>query len=808
MRILKFGGSSVASPVRIRRVCDILESYYQDNIEFGVVFSALGGVTDQLLMLCDQAKEGDKKYKETFNAIKERHYSVCRELLEGDVLEGALSELQENHENFSDLIHGIYLVRELSPRMKDHVVSFGERNAAYIISCVLNKMRVPAAYLDARKVVKTDDSFGRAKVELSVTNKLISEYFKSAKGIQVITGFIGSTMEGITSTLGRGGSDFTAAIFGAALTVERIEIWTDVSGVLTANPKKVPTAKPIKRMTYGEAMEMSHFGAKVIYPPTIVPALTGGIPVVIKNTFEPDHPGTLIDSEGNGKDQFVKGISSIEQIALVTVSGLGMVGVPGIAGRLFSALAKDDINIILITQASSEQSITFAINMNDAQRATTVIKAEFEREIMRNEIDQVLVEEDVCIVAVIGDNMKQKSGLAQKIFSAFGRSKVNIIAIAQGSSERNVSIVVREKDESRALNALHYTFFEDKPMKLFVAGVGNVGAALLDQIAGLRTQERKKLAIHGLSNSKRMVLSHFGLSYNGWREELDNNGEDLNPKKLVEFILSQKKAAFIDNTASDSYVRYYPDLLRAGISICTPNKVALSSVYDKYKNLKELAQESGAHLGFETNVGAGLPVISTLRSLINSGDEILKIEGVLSGTLSFLWNHFDGSKPFSAILKEAHDMGYTEPDPREDLRGNDVKRKLVILARESGEEIEMQDISIDPIVEDSIFQAESISAFYEKLKSADTELTSRVEKVQANNKKLRYLASWEKGNAKIGFKEVDADDPFFSLKGSDNMIVITSRRYDKNPLIIWGPGAGAEVTAAGVLADIQSAIPT
>ena len=808
MRVLKFGGSSVAKTERIKQVVSILESYYQSNIDFAVVFSAFGGMTDTLLKMCQQAVEADKAYLHTFDEIKERHFSAAKELLTGDNLHEAIKALEDNHKSLSDLVNGIFLVRELSPRMKDHVVSFGERNSAYIVSCFLNERRVPAAYLDARKLIVTDDHFGRAAVQFEITNNNIREHFNGVRKIQVITGFIGSTLDGITSTLGRGGSDYTAAIFGSALDAENIEIWTDVSGVLTANPKKVPRSKPIERMTYGEAMEMSHFGAKVIYPPTIVPALNKSVPIRIKNTFEPEHPGTLIDGEGNGKGQFVKGISSIDGIALVTVSGLGMVGVPGIAGRLFSALARKGVNIILITQASSEQSITFSVAIVDAEKARKTIEEEFSREISREEINEVKIEDNVSIVAVIGDNMKQKSGLAHKIFESLGRGKVNIIAIAQGSSERNVSIVVSKQEEDRALNALHYAFFEDKPAKLFVAGIGNVGNALLDQVGSLKAENRKKLAIHGVSNSKKMLLSHFSLPYNAWREELESNGEAMSVEGFVDFLIAQKKAIFVDNTASDHYVSHYPRLLEAGVSICTPNKVALSSVYDKYKKLKELALQKGAHLGFETNVGAGLPVISTLRSLINSGDEIVRIEGVLSGTLSFLWNNFDGGRPFSAILKEAQDKGYTEPDPREDLMGNDVKRKLVILAREAGEHIEMNQIEVESMVESSVFDAESVDQFYEQLKRYDPELNEKIKAVQNSGKKLRYLASWEKGRATLGFKEVDSNDPFYSLKGSDNMIVITSKRYATNPLIVWGPGAGAEVTAAGVLVDIWEAYRT
>lgn len=810
MKVLKFGGSSVAKPDRIKGVVNILKSYYVRGDQFTVVFSAFGGVTDTLIQMSEKAAEGDDGYLEMFEEFSQRHLEAARTLLGQEHLQQVIPHLDNNHEVLRNLLYGIFLVREASRRTMDYVLSFGERNSAYIISFALKEQGINANYLDARKVVKTDKSFGSAKVDFNRTYQNIRDHYKEHPEIQVVTGFIASAKGGLTTTLGRGGSDYTASLIAAGLNAKVIEIWTDVDGVLTADPRKVKKAFTIPTMTYAEAMEMSHFGAKVIYPPTLQPALQKGIPLYIKNTFNPDFSGTLISDKQDLQGAAVKGISSIGDVALLTLSGSGLFGVPGIAARLFNSLAQAEINVILITQGSSEHAISFAIQPRWANKAKQIVSKAFEYEMQMGIVNQIKVEEDLSVVAIIGENMRYRPGIAGRLFQALGKNGINTTAIAQGSSELNISVVINKNNETKALNALHESFFlsDTKELHLFMVGVGLIGGTLLNQIKQqaeyLKSSRSLEIKVVGLSNTKTMLFQEGGIDLASWKEDLKASpmSADLSTfvEKMKNFNLTN--TIFVDNTADDKIADFYEGILDTSISISTPNKVATSSSYLQYQRLKRIAHKRDVQFMYETNVGAGLPVISTLRDLIISGDRIIKIEGVLSGSLSFIFNSFKEGVSFSEIVKEAGEKGYTEPDPRIDLNGVDVRRKLLILARESGMSLESDEIEIENILPEACRVAPTVEAFFEELEKADPYFEEMIKAATESQKRLRMIAKLEDGKAEIGLQEVDQDHPFYSLSGSDNMIVFTTERYKERPLVVRGPGAGAEVTAAGVFAEI------
>ncbi len=810
MKVLKFGGSSVATATRIRRVLQILKNYYTDGTHFTVVFSAFGGITDMLIRMSKLAEKGDETWVTTFEALRARHFETAQELIDESIRAEIWPQLTHSHEVLRNLLHGIFLVREASPRTMDYVLSFGERTAAFIITHALRTEGIPAAYLDARKVIKTDKHFGAARVLTELTYPLIREHYATQPEIQVVTGFIGSTKGGLTTTLGRGGSDYTAALLAAGLEAELIEIWTDVDGVLTADPRKVKKAFTIPALTYAEAMEMSHFGAKVIYPPTIQPALAKQIPILIKNTFNPEFAGTRIAQDVPPSSRAVKGISSISHISLLTLSGSGMVGVPGTAARLFQALAQANINVILITQGSSEQSISFAVQPADARKARRRVEKEFAFEIEKGRIEGVRLEEDLAVVAIIGENMRYRPGIAGRLFQALGKNGINAVAIAQGSSERNISVVIAREDESKALNALHEAFFlsDTKELHLFLVGVGLIGSTLIRQIQQQATYLREKngleIKITGLANSRKMIFDPEGIAPQSWKERLEKEGTPMHMARFVEQMkaLNLSNSIFVDNTASEKVASFYENILDASISISTPNKIATSSSYLQYHRLKQIAARRGVLFLYETNVGAGLPVISTLSDLINSGDRILKIEGVLSGSLSFIFNNFNKDTRFSQIVREAKKRGYTEPDPRIDLNGIDVRRKIVILARETGLPLEQKDVEIEAILPEEVRNAPDVASFFEALEAADGHFEQMRQAAEAQGKVLRFAAVLEGGKAHIRLMQVGRAHPFYHLSGSDNMIVFTTERYRERPLVVRGPGAGAEVTAAGVFAEI------
>ena len=811
MKVLKFGGSSVAQPERIDQVISILtEKYLKQNISITVVFSAFGGVTDQLLEMASLAAKGDDSYKLLFEQFHTRHIHAIGTLINNDQRKLEVIEfVKQNHKVLKNLLYGIFLVREASERTMDYVLSFGERNSAYIISETMIDRGFEASYLDARKIIKTNKHFGAATVDIALSYKSIKAYYENNSGVQIVTGFIGSAKGGLTTTLGRGGSDYTASLLAAALQADVVEIWTDVDGVLTADPRKVSNAFTIPELTYEEAMEMAHFGAKVIYPPTLQPVLRDQIPVVIKNTFNPDFPGTYISHEESKDQRSVKGISSINKISLLTLQGSGLFGVPGIAGRLFSTLSQANINIILITQGSSEHSISFAIAPKDAYHAKANIDQAFEQEILAGTIAPIKLEESLSVVAVIGNKMRYQPGVAGRLFSALGKNGINAVAIAQGSSELNISVVINAVDEAKALNALHEAYFlsSRKVMNLFIVGVGLIGGTLLKQLRDQHVKLKENVDIEfrvaGLANSKKMLFREKGINLDHWREELTIHGNSMD---MFEFIrqmktLNLRNSIFIDNTAMNNVVPHYLSILDYSISISTPNKAAAASRYDDYLQLKQTAAQHNVQFFYETNVGAGLPIISTIRDLINSGDKILKIEGVLSGSLSFIFNEVNKGMLFSSAVKLAKQKGFTEPDPRIDLSGNDVRRKILILAREIGLDINIEDIMVDNFIPKDYFERTTLASFMDGLTDIDQIISKESESLGVGEK-LCFSASAEQGHIKIGLEKISNEHPFATLSGSDNMVVITSARYKERPLVVRGPGAGAEVTAAGVFAEI------
>ena len=815
MMIIKFGGTSVGDARRIEGVFNIVTglSKNKGKGKLGVVVSAMTGVTDDLIKMSRIAASRDASYAEVFNRVRHRHHTLVKEL--GLIRDKKLNDfLEERFAFLHDTLHGVYLVGELSNRTLDFVSAHGELLSACVIAAYFRSRKMKAGFLDAREVIKTDDEFGSARVDFNLTNKNIRSYFRqSGNHVEIITGFISSNQQHETTTLGRGGSDYTAAIFGAALNADEIQIWTDVDGVLTADPRKVRKAFSVPVMTYREAMEMSHFGAKVIHPPTIVPALAKGIPLRIKNSFKPEHPGTLISTKSMDAGFLIKGISSIDDVSLITMEGSGMVGVTGISARVFGALSVAKINVILITQGSSEHTITFAVKPSDAVPARRAIEEAFALEIKSKLIEPVRVEEGLSVLAVIGENMKNTPGVSGRLFQALGKNGVSIVATAQGSSELNISTVIHKADLVKSLNAIHQAFFLSgtHSLSVFLVGVtGLIGKTLMKQIEShrqyLKSANALEINVVGIANSKKMYFDADGISLKKADELLHEHGEKVDPAKFTERMIAMNmpQSVFVDCTSSDAVTAQYAAILDHSISVVTPNKLANSGTYKQYRQLHDLAHFRNVRFLYETNVGAGLPVINTLNSLTASGDKILSIEAVLSGTLSFIFNTFKEGSSFAAIVKEARERGYTEPDPRVDLSGKDVARKLLILGRETGLSLEMKDISIDQLLPSNCVRAKTVNDFMKELEKADSYFEQMRSKAAAKGKKLRFIARLEKGKAAVVLKEVDENHPFYHLSGSDNIISFTTARYHDRPLVVKGPGAGAEVTAAGVFADIIS----
>ena len=801
MKVLKFGGTSVGSAENIKRVKEIVEKQTDDVI---VVVSALGGVTDKIVRAAQLASTGTTNFQTELTAIKNKHTEVIQTLFNGSgsieyIVEELLDELEQ-------ILTGITLVGELTVKTLDRITGIGERISSHIVAQFISG----AIRKDSAEFIQTDNNFGKATVDFVVTNQKIREEFAGFKGIAVVPGFISKNSKGEFTTLGRGGSDYTAAIIAAALEVESLEIWTDVDGFMTADPRVISKAYTIPELTYSEAMELSHFGAKVIYPPTILPVYQKGIPIQIKNTFKPESNGTHISQlVANGKERPIKGISSISNITLLTLQGLGMVGVTGISMRLFSALAKVNVNVILISQASSENSISVAIDEAALELAESAIRVEFEKEIASGQISKIEFESELSIVAIVGENMKHTTGIAGKLFSTMGKSGVNVIAIAQGASELNISWVVKSEELRKTLNVVHESFFlsENVELNVFLMGIGTVGGNLLDQI--MKQQERLlkeshlKMKLTGVANSRKMVFKREGIDISTFKDQLEKYGQKSGMREFIDEIKEMNiyNSVFVDCTASDEVAEYYKEILSSNISIVAANKVAASSAYENYAELKKMAKSKGIKFLFETNVGAGLPIINTLNDLVNSGDRILKIEAVLSGTLNFIFNTISNEIPLSQTIKMAKEEGYSEPDPRIDLSGVDVARKILILARESGYPVEMDDVKINRFIPDTFFEG-SLDDFWTNIAQLDDEFETQRKQLEKEHKKWRFVARFEKGKAEVGLQQVDAQHPFFDLEGSNNLVMYTTERYQEFPMLIKGYGAGASVTAAGVFADL------
>lgn len=809
MKILKFGGSSVSAPERIKSVIQIVRPLLEQQ-PLAVVFSAFGGVTDTLINMSQLALAGDLQYKLQLEQLEKRHLDAVRELIAVRRQSSFLAQVKFMINELEDILHGVFLVKECTPRTLDYVMSFGERLSAYIITEAFNDQGVPAEFLDARQVIRTDNHFGHAKVDFTTTNQLIAVHFKQRTALQVVTGFIGTSDSGETTTLGRSGSDYTAAILAGALQSSSLEIWTDVDGMMTADPRKVKKAFTVSEMTYEEAMELSHFGAKVIFPSTMRPAMANKIPIWIKNTFNPSFPGTKISSDANGKSLIIKGISSMKNITLLSVQGSGLLGVVGVSMRLFATLAREKINVILISQASSEHSICFAIESTSARQARSALEKEFQYEIQNGEMDPMLVEEHLAIVAIVGEKMKHNPGTSGRMFNALGRNGVNVSAIAQGSSELNISVVIRESDIGKALNVLHEAFFlsDRKILNLFLVGTGLIGQTLVrmiaDQFARLSSDNLLEVNLIAVANSKKMLFNEMGLPPVKCIDTMKNNGEPMSMEGFVQRILdlNLSNSVFVDCTSSQEVTEFYETILSANVSIVTPNKKANSGSLQKYRTLKAVAFKRGIKFLYETNVGAGLPVINTMNDLLLSGDKVVRIEAVLSGTLNFIFSSFVDSRPFSEVVKEAKEKGYTEPDPRDDLNGMDVARKVLILAREAGLPMEITDIEVENLVPEDCRKQSSLEDFFKSLSKHDAGFEELRKKSASKKEKLRYMAVLEGGKARIQLAGVGETHPFYSLAGSDNIILLTTERYHDRPMVIRGPGAGAEVTAAGVFADV------
>ncbi|WP_055437364.1 bifunctional aspartate kinase/homoserine dehydrogenase I [Lacinutrix algicola] len=811
MQVLKFGGTSVGSSKNINKVITILEDYSKKDKVICVV-SAVGGITDKLLKAGNLAKDNNKNYKTEYKSIKAKHIKVLEELIPQNNA-AIIKELDGKLKKLKNLLDGIFLINELSPQTSDRLVSFGELLSSFIIAETLKSRGVNAVRKNTQQLIVTNSNYTKAEVIFETTNNNIQEYFNEAtQDITLLPGFISKSYLGKTTTLGRGGSDYTAAIVAAALKTERLEIWTDVSGMYTTNPKLVKQAYPIERISYHEAMELSHFGAKVLYPPTVQPVLSLNIPIHIKNTLKPNEFGTIISNEGNTKSSTATGITNINDIALLTLQGNGMVGIPGFSKRLFETLSQEKINIILITQASSEHSICFGISKDDAIQAETAINLAFEHEISKHRIDPITVEQNLSIIALVGDNMKSHQGISGKMFSALGKNNINIRAIAQGASERNISAVIAEKDVEKALNTIHERFFGNniKQLNVFITGIGNVGEKLIDQIHQQSNYLKKNLKLDvrivGMANSKKMIFNAEGIDLNDWASKFHHADKSTLDGFLEKAkALNLRNSIFVDITANDAVSKMYEHYLRSSIAVVACNKIACSSTYSNYKLLQDLALKYNTPFFYETNVGAGLPIINTLNNLVSSGDKVTSIQAVLSGSLNFVFNNFSDKTNFHDTVKRAQFEGYTEPDPRIDLSGIDVARKILILARENGGAMEIESIENDSFLTKANLESDTVDDFYKTLKTEEAHFQKLYASAKAKNCQLKYVAEFKNGKAKVGLKEIPEGHPFYNLEGKDNIVMFYTERYPEQPLIVKGAGAGADVTASGLFADIIKA---
>lgn len=807
MKVLKFGGTSVGSVKSILSLKSIVEREAKHQ-EVVVVVSALGGITDKLLETSRQAYKGDESWKDNYKAIVDRHHSMIDTIITDTADREALfNKVDALFEQLQSLFYGVFLIHDLSHKTQDAIVSYGERLSSNIVATLIRG----AKWFDSRDFIKTHDQHGRRSLDSDLTNQLVRKAFAELPRISVMGGFIARDSEsGDITNLGRGGSDYTASIVAAALDAEVLEIWTDVDGFMTADPHVIKTAYTINELSYIEAMELCNFGAKVIYPPTIYPVCVHNIPIKVKNTFNPNGKGTIIKQKIDNDRKPIKGISSISGTTLITVTGLSMVGVVGVNRRIFTSLASNGISVFMVSQASSENSTSIGVRDVDAENAVSVLNEEFKAEIEDGRMFPMHAESGLATIAIVGENMKHAAGIAGKLFGTLGRSGISVIACAQGASETNISFVVEGKSLRKSLNVLHDSFFlsEYKVLNLFICGVGTVGGRLIDQIRNqyedLKQRSRLKLNVVGIASSHNAIFNRDGIDLANYKDEL-HNSEPSDAVKLRDNIIAMNifNSVFVDCTASKDIAALYQSFLENNISVVAANKIAASSDYESYLKLKKTAIARGVKFRFETNVGAGLPIIGTINDLRNSGDKILRIEAVLSGTLNFIFNEISGDVPFSETVRRAKEQGYSEPDPRIDLSGTDVIRKLVILTREAGYRVEQADVEKHLFVPDAFFKG-SVDDFWKRLPELDADFENRRKELEKEHKKWRFVATMDGGKTSVALKAVGPDHPFYNLEGSNNIVLLTTERYKEYPMLIQGYGAGAGVTAAGVFANIMS----
>jgi aspartokinase/homoserine dehydrogenase 1 len=803
---MKFGGSAVGSADSILKVKKIVEAEKDPVI---VVVSAMGGITDQLLNTSRLAAQGDCMYEKEYGQILSRHIETAQAAISDPTVRNyVLKQVISLLEELENIFKGVFLVRDISQKTSDIVVSYGERLSSLIVANTISGARL----FDSREFIKTEKQFKKHIVDFKQSNKLIKEAFAEIPVISVVPGFISQDIAtGDTGNLGRGGSDYTASILAAALDATILEIWTDVDGFMTADPKVISSAYAIQDLSYIEAMELSNFGAKVIYPPTIFPVYHKNIPILIKNTFNPDAPGTSISKNKQGGTKSIKGISSIDDTCLITIQGLGMVGIIGVNYRIFKALSKAGISVFMVSQASSENTTSFAVKNEDADVAVKVLTEEFKLELSQGEINDIKPEKNLATVAIVGENMKRTPGIAGQLFGTLGRSGISVIACAQGASETNISFVIDKNYLRKALNSIHDSFFlsEYQVLNIFVTGIGTVGGNLLEQIKQqqetLMRHNGLKLNVVGIADLDNIILDRRGINLDNYTEILRKEGMSSTPELLREEILKMNifNSVFVDCTASPQISALYSDFLSHNISVVAANKIAASSEYENYHFLKETARKKGVKFLFETNVGAGLPIINTMNALINSGDKIVKLQAVLSGTVNYIFNTISAKIPLSKAIEMAKEARFSEPDPRIDLSGTDVIRKLVILTREAGYEVSQQDVDKNLFIPDKYFHG-SLDDFWKSISELDAEFEEKRKELEAEDKRYRFVAEMDKGKCRLGLQAVDRSHPFYELEGSNNIIMITTERYDEFPMIIKGYGAGAAVTAAGIFADIIS----
>lgn len=809
MKVMKFGGTSVGDPDSLLRVKKIVEREREPVI---MIVSALGGVTDRLLLAADFALNGNPGYKPLIDEIILRHQEMIEKMVtSNEDKKELLQKTRHLFEELRNILQGVFLIGDLSQKTSDKIVSYGERLSSLIISKVIER----AQLYDATKFIKTDKQFQNHIPDLEKSNQLIRQTFAEMPPphVAVVPGFISSSNDNNDITnLGRGGSDYTAAIIAAAMDASILEIWTDVDGFLTADPKIINSAYVIEELSFTEAIELSNFGAKVIYPPTIFPVYHKNIPIRVKNTFRPESEGTLIRNiqpTRNGK--IIKGISSINDTALITIQGLGMVGVIGVNKRIFTALADNGISVFIVSQASSENSTSIGVRSQDASLSQKVLRKEFAHEIGMGSINDIIVEYDLATIAIVGQNMKQVPGIAGKFFGALGRNGISIVALAQGAGETNISCVISKSDLKKSLNVIHDSFFLSpyQELNLFIVGTGTVGGNLLEQIKQqqntLKEQNKLRINIVGIANGRKALFTREGIPLDGYFENLMTNGIQSSPERIRDEIIKMNifNSVFVDCTASPEIAKLYGELMARNISVVTANKIAASSDYESYRYLKETARKTGVKFLFETNVGAGLPIINTMNSLINSGDKIIKLEAVLSGTLNFIFNTLNENIPFSKAIRMAVEAQFAEPDPRIDLSGLDVTRKLVILSREAGANVNQTDVKKNLFIPQKYFDG-SLEEFWETIPEMDASFEARRQELAKEGKRLRFVASYDNGHCEVGLREVGQGHPFYDLEGSNNIIMISTERYNEYPMVIKGYGAGAGVTAAGVFSDIIS----